>query len=52
MYYKINPSYIGRDKIEAICRDHGFTSRRTKAKHKTTDSSGVIRFDNLLNDKN
>ena len=51
MYYKINPSYIGRDKFEAICRDHGFTSKRTKAKHKTTDSSGVIRFDNLLNDK-
>lgn len=51
MYYKINPSYIGRDKFEAICRDFGFTSTRKKAKHKTTDSSGVIRFDNLLNDK-
>jgi len=51
MYYKINPSYIGRDRFEAICRAHGFTSKRTKAKHKTTDSSGVVRFDNLLNDK-
>lgn len=51
MYYKINPSYIGRDRFEAICRSYGFTAKRTKAKHKTTDSSGVIRFDNLLNDK-
>lgn len=50
MYYKINPSYIGRDRFEAICKAYGFTSKRTKAKYKTTDSSGVIRFENLLND--
>jgi len=50
MYYKINPSYIGRDRFEAICRAYGFTSERSKAKHKTTDSSGVVRFDNLLNE--
>jgi len=51
MYYKINPSYIGRDKFESICRFFGFTAKRRKAKHITTDSSGVIRFDNLLKDK-
>lgn len=51
MYYKINPSYIGRDKFESVCRAYGFTSKRTKSKHKTTDSSGVVRFDNLLNDR-
>lgn len=51
MYYKINPSYIGRDKFEALCRSFGFTAKRSKAKHKTTDSCGVVRFDNLLNDK-
>jgi len=51
MYYKINPSYLGRDRFEAICRQFGFTSKVQKAKYKTTDSSGVIRFDNLLNDK-
>jgi len=51
MYYKINPSYIGRDKFEAICREYGFTSKRTKSRHKTTDSCGVIRFENLLNDR-
>lgn len=50
MYYKINPNYIGRDRFEALCREYGFTMNRTKAKHKTTDSSGVVRFDNLLND--
>lgn len=50
MYYKINPSYIGRDRFEAICRVYGFAAKRTKAKYKTTDSSGVVRFDNLLSD--
>jgi len=33
MYYKINPSYIGRDRFEALCREYGFTMSRTKAKH-------------------
>jgi len=51
MYYKINPSYIGRDRFESICKQYGFTSKVKKAKYKTTDSSGVIRFPNLLNDK-
>jgi len=51
MYYKINPSYVGRDRFESICRQFGFTAKPSRAKYKTTDSSGVIRFDNLLNDK-
>jgi len=51
MYYKINPSFIGRDKFEVICKAYGFTSQRKKAKYKTTDSSGVVRFDNLYKDK-
>ena len=51
MYYKINPSYMGRDRFESLCREHGFTAKRTTSKYKTTDSSGVLRFDNLLNDK-
>ena len=48
MYYKIQPEFVGRDKFEAICRSYGFTVQRSRAKHITTDSSGVIRFDNLL----
>ncbi len=50
MYYKINPSYVGRDRFESICRSFGFTAKQSKAKYKTTDSSGVVRFDNLLNE--
>jgi len=51
MYYKINPAYIGHDRFEAICRQYGFTVQRKKARHITTDSSGVVRFDNLLEDR-
>jgi len=51
MYYKIRPSFIGRDKFEAICKAYGFTVERKRARHKTTDSSGVVRFDNLLKDR-
>jgi len=51
MYYKIRPSFVGRDKFEVICRVYGFTTQRKKARHKTTDSSGVVRFDNLMKDR-
>lgn len=51
MYYKINPMFIGRDRFEALCREQGFTVQAEKNYRKTTDSSGVVRFDNLLKDK-
>lgn len=51
MYYKINPMFIGRDKFEAICREFGFTATPRRNYKRTTDSSGVIRFNNLLKDK-
>jgi len=51
MYYKIRPSFLGRDKFEALCRAYGFTTQRKKAKHITTDSSNVVRFENLIVDK-
>lgn len=50
MYYKINPTIMGRDKFEKLCADLGFTIERRKSRHITTDSTGVIRFDNLLKD--
>ena len=50
MYYKINPLFMGRDRFEALCRAHGFTTRRKRSPHRTTDSSGVKRFDNLVED--
>jgi putative transposase len=48
MYYKIKPECMGRDKFEKLCTTLGFNVVRSKARHITTDSSGVIRFDNLL----
>jgi putative transposase len=51
MYYLINPLTIGRDKFESMCRELGFVIERKKSRHITTDSTGVIRFDNLLKDK-
>jgi transposase InsO family protein len=50
MYYKINPVFMGRDRFEALCRAHGFTAKRKRSPHRTTDSSGVKRFDNLVED--
>ena len=48
MYYKINPKTLGRDKFEFLCREWEFTSTRPINYHRTTNSNGVIRFDNLL----
>lgn len=48
MYHKIQPQNIGRDKFELICKDLGFVIKRKHNTHKTTNSTGVIRFDNLL----
>jgi putative transposase len=50
MYYKINPFYVGRDKFEAICRECGFSVKKHINYQRTTDSSGVVRFPNLLAD--
>jgi transposase InsO family protein len=50
MYYKIQPEFIGRDAFERFCKSEGLSSERPKNWAKTTDSSGVIRFENLLTD--
>jgi len=49
MYFLMNPGSMGRDIFEALCRDNGLTIKPIKNYHKTTDSSGVERFDNLIN---
>lgn len=51
MYRIRKPAHIGRDKFEAWCFENGYKLPRTKSFKKTTDSSGVIRFDNLLEGK-
>ena len=48
MYYKLLPDCIGRDKFEELCKSAGLNTERRPNYRCTTDSSGVIRFDNLL----
>lgn len=48
MYFKILPEHMGRDKFIKTLQSLGYGVRRTKCYRKTTDSSGVKRFDNLL----
>jgi transposase InsO family protein len=48
MYYLIQPEGIGRDMFESFCKDSGLLVKRAKNYRKTTDSSGVKRFENLV----
>lgn len=48
MYHKLKPESIGRDAFETFCKEEGLMSKKVKNWHRTTDSSGVVRFDNLL----
>ena len=48
MYFKLMPEKMGRDAFEDFCKKEGLMSKLLKNWHKTTDSSGVIRFDNRL----
>lgn len=48
MYYKIKPDGIGRDKFETLCKTLGLKAKRWRNYARTTDSTGVIRFDNLI----
>lgn len=51
MYFKLRPPSMGRDRFEGLCYELGLTVERQKNPWRTTDSSGVIRFNNLLIDK-
>ena len=48
MYGMIRPMQFGRDRFEQFCFSHGFKIERKRAYHRTTDSRGVTRFDNLI----
>lgn len=50
IYFKIAPVGIGRDRFERLCKQSNLMMDHTKNFRRTTDSSGVIRFDNLLID--
>lgn len=48
LYFKIKPEFMGRDKFEEYCKNAGFMIEKKKTHCVTTDSSGVIRFPNLI----
>jgi putative transposase len=48
IYFKTTPIGIGRDRFEVLCKQSGLMVERTHNLRRTTDSSGVIRFENLL----
>lgn len=48
LYQILQPENIGRDRFESLCFQYGFKLKRPKAYKRTTDSTGVIRFPNLI----
>ncbi len=48
MYYKLKPEGMGRDAFEVLCKQEGFAIGVPSFRAKTTDSTGVIRFPNVL----
>lgn len=48
IYRTLQPKYLGRDRFEQFCFHHGFKLYRKRSYHRTTDSRGITRFDNLL----
>ena len=48
IYHMMLPEGIGRDRFEEYCRELHLLSTRTANPCRTTDSSGVVRFPNLL----
>lgn len=48
LYRKVNPQTMGRDKFFEFYRSYGFRIAPKKSFKRTTDSTGVIRFPNLV----
>ena len=48
IYYLMCPDFVGRDKFIELARLEGLMIKRKKRFIHTTDSRGVIRFDNLI----
>jgi putative transposase len=48
MYRLIKPVHLGRDCFEAFCFENGFKVSVKRSYHRTTNSLGVRRFENLL----
>ena len=50
MYRLIQPQTLGRDKFEQLCMENGFRVKKQKNYRVTTNSNGVVRFPNLIQD--
>lgn len=50
LYFKISPEWTGRDRFEKVFSDLGYGVMVKKGFPRTTDSSGVKRFPNLMAD--
>ena len=48
MYEMIRPAHLGRDRFEAYCFKNGFKVSVKRSFHRTTNSLGVTRFNNLV----
>jgi putative transposase len=48
MHRLIKPAHFGRDRFEALCFANGFRVSMKRSFHRTTNSLGVTRFNNLL----
>jgi transposase InsO family protein len=48
MYRLLKPAHLGRDRFEAFCFENGLKVSAKRAYHRTTNSLGVTRFENLL----
>lgn len=51
LYIKVKPKTLGRDKFFEFYRKYGFRIFPKKAFKRTTNSSGVVRFPNLVKDR-
>jgi putative transposase len=50
MYRLVRPQFMGRDRFEAFCFEEGFMVELKKNFRRTTNSLGVTRFPNLIQD--
>jgi len=48
MYFKLCPESMGRDAFELFCKAEGLMSSTVRDFRRTTDSTGVIRFENKI----
>ena len=48
LYWILKPQGIGRDRFESLCFANGYKLAKSRSFRRTTDSSGVVRFPNLI----